>query len=221
MDLKKVSSELEEKLSDLFVELRSGISEREDSRSFGAMIEKRITDNWKSICSKLGYAALDRPGRRTIFDFAFQEGASLVGIDVKTKDLDSARYSDGGICAIGNLLKFLANDNGVFLIAEIGHNQSSERNDQRDIEYLRVTPFILLPQNAYRIENLGTGQVRLNYTINQIWDEIVWDRDIVRFYDLFVDLAIQHYRRVSRDAMRRIAALEEFRKNDYKHFTFA
>ena len=102
MDLKKVSSELEEKLSDLFVELRSGISEREDSRSFGAMIEKRITDNWKSICSK-----------------------------------------------------------------------------------------------------------------------VVWDRDIVRFYDLFVDLAIQHYRRVSRDAMRRIAALEEFRKNDYKHFTFA
>ena len=221
MELKRVSAELEEKLSELFVELRSGISEREDSRSFGAMIEKRITDNWNHICSELGYTALDRPGRRTIFDFAFQEAESLVGIDVKTKDLDSARYSDGGICAIGNLLKFLVNDHGNFLIAEIGHNQSSERNDRRDIEYIRVAPFILLPQNAYRIENLGTGQVRLNYTINQLWDEIVWDRDIIRFYDLFVDLAIQHYRRVGRDAMKRIAALEEFRKNGYKDFTFA
>lgn len=220
MDLKAVSGQIEEKLSGLFEELRSGISEREDSRSFGAMIEKKITDNWESVCSELGYTALDRPGRRTIFDFAFREADFIVGIDVKTKDLDLARYSDGGICAVGNLLKFLANDSGIFLIAEIGHNKSSERRDRRDIEYIRVAPFILLPQNSYRIENLGTGQVRLNYTINQIWDEIVWDRNITEFYDLFIDLAIQHYHRVSRDATRRIAALEEFKRNGYKHFTF-
>ena len=220
MDLKAVSDQVEGKLSDLFEELRSGISEREDSRAFGAMIEKRITDNWESICTDLGYTPLDRPGRRTIFDFAFQEAGHLVGIDVKTKDLDSTRYSDGGICAVGNLLKFLANDNGVFLIAEFGHNKSAERGDKRDIEYIRVAPFILLPQNAYRIENLGTGQVRLNYTVNQVWDEIAWDRDIKEFYDLFTDLAIVHYQRVSRDAMKRITALEDFRKNGYKHFTF-
>lgn len=60
MELKRVSAELEEKLSELFVELRSGISEREDSRSFGAMIEKRITDNRNHICSELGYTAWDR-----------------------------------------------------------------------------------------------------------------------------------------------------------------
>ena len=207
MDLKAVSDQIEGKLSDLFKELHSGISEREDSRAFGAMIEKRITDNWECICSELGYTALDRPGRRTIFDFAFQEAGLLIGIDVKTKDLDSTRYSDGGICAVGNLLKFLANDNGVFLIAEFGHNKSSERSNTRDIEYIRVVPFSMLPQDAYRIENLGTGQVRLNYTVNQVWDEITWDRDITEFYELFIDLAIRHYQRVSRDAMNRIASL--------------
>ncbi|MCO5067312.1 MAG: hypothetical protein M9910_01260 [Kiritimatiellae bacterium] len=216
-----MSRKLEDKLGDLFEEILSGISAREDSRAFGAMIETRITDNWDTICKDLGYTAIARPGRRTIFDFAFQEEDSLVGIDVKTKDLDSTKYSDGGICAVGNLLKFLANDKGVFLLAEFGHNKSSEQSDKRDIEYIRVAPFIMLPQNAYRIENLGTGQLRLNYTINQVWDEIAWDRDIKEFYNLFVDLAIQHYQRVSRDAMKRIAALEEFRKNGYKRFTFA
>ena len=50
----------------------------------------------------------------------------IVGIDVKTKDLDSKKYSDGGICAVGNLLKFLANDRGQFIIAELGHNQSAD-----------------------------------------------------------------------------------------------
>ena len=73
MDLQNISAEIEGKFCDLFEELRSGISAREDSRAFGAMIEKRITDNWQSICSELGYDALDRPGRRTIFDVALQK----------------------------------------------------------------------------------------------------------------------------------------------------
>ncbi len=220
MDQKHLSEQIEEKISGLFEELRSGMSEREDSRAFGAMIEKRITDNWETICDELGYPALDRPGRRTIFDFAFMDDDRVVGIDVKTKDLDSTAYSDGGICAVGNLLKYLANDHGTFLIAEFGHNKASDRTERRDIEYIRVAPFIMLPQNAYRIENLGTGQVRLNYTLNQIWDEIEWDREINDFYDLFIDLATTHYKRVSRDAMRRIEALEKFRANGYKNFSF-
>jgi|694.fasta_scaffold142442_2 hypothetical protein len=220
MDLKAVSQELENSLSSLFVELMSGIAEREDSRAFGAMVERRITDNWTAICENLGYGTLERPGRRTIYDFAFQTGSNIVGIDVKTKDLDSASYSDGGICAVGNLLKFLANDNGIFLVAEFGHNRSSDRSNARDIEYIRVAPFVMLPQNTYRIENLGTGQVRMNYTLNQVWDEIEWDRDIIEFYDLFIDLATQHYRRVSRDAIKRIEALETFKKNGYKNFSF-
>jgi len=216
----KLSQDIENKLSDLFEELRSGISEREDSRAFGAMIEKRITDNWMSICSDLGYTALPHPGRRTIYDFGLSVSEQLVGIDVKTKDLDSTKYSDGGICAVGNLLKFLANDKGTFLICEFGHNKASHKSNARDIEYIRVCPFIMLPQDAYRIENLGTGQVRLNYTINQVWDEIEWNREPSEFYDLFIDLAIQHYKRVSKDAMNRISALEAFRERGYENFSF-
>lgn len=221
MDLKEISSQIEDKLSEIFsVELTSGLAAREDSRAFGAMIEKKIADNWDQMCSDLGYPALERPGRRTIFDFALQFENRIIGIDVKTKDLDSTRYSDGGICAVGNLLKFLANDNGMFLIAEFGHNKLSSQSEKRDFVYIRVAPFILFPQDAYRIENLGTGQIRLNYTVNQVWEEIDWNRDITDFYDMFIDLAIQHYRRVSSDALRRIADLEAFRNNGYKHFSF-
>ena len=139
---------------------------------------------------------------------------------MKTKDLDSTRYSDGGICAVGNLLKFLANDGGTFLLAEFGHNKLSDQREKRDIVYIRVVPFTLLPRDAYRIENLGTGQVRLNYTVDQVWEEIDWNRDVTNFYDMFIDLAAQHYRRVSSDALNRIAALEVFRKNGYKDFSF-
>lgn len=220
MNQQQIAHEVEQKISSLFDELRSGMAEREDSRAFGAMIEKRITDNWDQICSDLGYTALQRPGRRTIFDFAFLTDNRIVGIDVKTKDLDSTRYSDGGICAVGNLLKYLANDKGVFLIAEFGHNKASDNSETRDLEYIKVAPFIMLPQNAYRIENLGTGQVRLNYTLNQVWDEIQWDREQNEFYDLFVDLAITHYTRVSRDALKRIEALHKFKENGYQHFSF-
>lgn len=221
MNLKTISQSLELQIEGLFAELKSGISAREDSRAFGAMIERRIKDNWGAICSKVGYEPVDAPGRRTIFDFGLKADGRIVGIDVKTKDLDSTSYSDGGICAVGNLLKFLANDKGVFLLAEFGHNQASENSDARDIEYIRVAPFIMLPANCYRIENLGTGQVRLNYTINQVWDEIEWDRDLNDFYNIFTDLAIQHYKRVSQDAAKRIRALEQFRSNGFDHFTFS
>lgn len=162
MDFEKISLTFEEKIGELFSELLSGISEREDSRAFGAMIEKKITENWKKICADLGHEPVEIPGRRTIFDFACKVNGQLFGFDVKTKDLDSNRYSDGGVCAVGNLLKYLANDKGIFMIVEFGHNQSGSEGNTRDIEYIRVAPFHLLPQDCYRIENLGTGQVRLN-----------------------------------------------------------
>ena len=75
--------------------------------------------------------------------------------------------------------------------------------------------------DAYRIENLGTGQVRLNYTINQVWDEIDWDRNMKAFYDHFTELAILHYHRVGRDALKRIDAINKFRENGYEYFTFS
>jgi hypothetical protein len=88
------------------------------------------------------------------------------------------------------------------------------------LEYIRVAPFVLLPQSSYRIENLGTGQVRLNYTINQVWDGIEWERDIKVFYDIFTDLAIKHYQRVGRDALKRAEAIEAFRQSGYARFAF-
>jgi len=220
VNLRELCQVLETELSKLVEELRSGIAAREDSRAFGAMIEHRITLNWDAICSRRGFVPVDLPGRRTIFDFGFKVDDRIVGIDVKTKDLDTTKYSDGGICAVGNLLKFLANDHGHFIIAEFGHNLSSAQTGTRDLEYIRVAPFTFLPVNAYRIENLGTGQVRLNYTINQVWEEIEWDRDIKKFYDYFTDLAIKHYERVGRDAAKRAQAIEEFRKNGYTKFQF-
>jgi len=220
MNFEQLSLAFEEKIGDLFAELRSGIAEREDSRAFGAMIEKRITENWTSICTALGYEPVEIPGRRTIFDFACKVNGQLFGFDVKTKDLDSNRYSDGGVCAVGNLLKYLANDKGIFVIVEFGHNQSGSKGNSRDIEYIRVAPFHLLPQDCYRIENLGTGQVRLNYTINQVWSEIDWQRTYPEFFSIFCDLALTHYRRVKADAEKRISSIEAFRNSDYAYFKF-
>lgn len=217
---KAISQKIESGLDLLFDELRSGLAAREDSRAFGAMIEKRIVSNWNSICKKLGYDPIELPGRRTIFDFACRIDGVLFGFDVKTKDLDTARYSDGGVCAVGNLLKYMANDKGVFMIVEFGHNEASTGKDARDIEYIRVAPFHTLPQDTYRIENLGTGQVRLNYTINQVWDEIEWERTFHNFFDIFSDLALTHYRRVKSDAEKRIGSINEFRRNKYATFKF-
>ncbi len=220
MNYKEISERIELEIESLFEELRSGISEREDSRAFGAMIEKRITENWGNVCSNLGYQVVDIPGRRTIFDFACNIQSRLFGFDVKTKDLDSTKYSDGGVCAVGNLLKFMANDKGVFMIVEFGHNKSTTKNSSRDIEYIRVAPFHCLPENTYRIENLGTGQVRLNYTINQVWDEIDWNRSYSDFFDIFCTLAITHYKRVKTDAEKRIKSIEQFKNSGYQIFRF-
>ena len=216
----QISEKIALEIEGLFEELRSGISAREDSRAFGAMIEKRITENWETVCSNLSYEAIELPGRRTIFDFACNIEKKLFGFDVKTKDLDSKSYSDGGVCAVGNLLKFLANDKGVFMIVEFGHDKSTTKNSSRDIEYIRVAPFHCLPENTYRIENLGTGQVRLNYTINQVWDEIDWNRSYNDFFDIFCELAITHYKRVSADAEKRIKSIEQFKDGGYQNFRF-
>lgn len=220
MDFKQISLQIEEKVSELFEELRSGISAREDSRAFGAMVEKRITENWKKICADFGYEPIDIPGRRTIFDFACRIEGRLFGFDVKTKDLDTVRYSDGGVCAVGNLLKYMANDKGIFMIVEFGHNKSGKENNTRDIEYIRVAPFHVLPRDTYRIENLGTGQVRLNYTMNQAWDEINWNRPYTKFFDIFCELAMTHYRRVKADAEKRIQSIVAFKKSNYENFRF-
>ncbi len=196
MNYKKISRTIEDKVTELFEELRSGISEREDSRAFGAMIEKRITQNWTKICNELGYEPLDIPGRRTIFDFACKVDGQLFGFDVKTKDFDTTSYSDGGVCAVGNLLKYMANDKGIFVIAEFGHNKSGTKNESRDIEYIRIAPFHTLPSNCYRIENLGTNKVIMIYSLNQVWEEIDWEYPLEKFIEEFSSRVAIHQKRV-------------------------
>lgn len=44
MNLQKIIHEFEKKIISLF---QNNLSEREDSRAFGAMVEKIIIDNWK------------------------------------------------------------------------------------------------------------------------------------------------------------------------------
>lgn len=70
MNYKDVSLDIEKQVDTLFKDLRSGIAAREDSRAFGAMIERRIGDSWETMCQKLGHVPEVLPGRRTIFDFA-------------------------------------------------------------------------------------------------------------------------------------------------------
>lgn len=80
MNLKQISAQIEEKLSEIFAEGRSsGLPAREDSRAFGAMVEEKIADNWDKICADLGYPPLERPGRKTLYDFAFQWEDATVG----------------------------------------------------------------------------------------------------------------------------------------------
>jgi hypothetical protein len=220
MQIRDFCLAMDTQLEVLFQDLCSGISAREDSRAFGAMIERRITDGWATICNNLGAEPVIAPGRRTIYDFGCKFEKVFYGFDVKTKDLDSTRYSDGGVCAIGNLLKFLANDAGIFTVVEFGHNSAKEGTDLRDLEYIKVAPFHLLPENAYRIENLGTGQVRLNYSINQLIEEVDWNRSLFGFFDIFTNLAISHYERVGRDAIKRANSMRKFRESGYARFNF-
>jgi hypothetical protein len=208
---------IESQLDNLFSDLRDGAPVREDSRAFGAMIEKRITDNWKEICKSVGSEPMQHPGRRTIYDFACTLDDQIFGFDVKTKDLDSSSYSDGGVCAVGNLFKFLANDSGIFIVVEVAHREA-EDNGKRRLEDIKVAPIHLLPNDTYRIENLGTGQVRLNYSITETQDRMNWDRSMHEFFEIFGDLAIKHYERVQRDANGRANSIKVFLSNGYQNF---
>ncbi len=186
---------------------------REDSRAFGAMLEKRILDAWPSICVAMNATALARPGRRTIYDFAMRHGGVLVGLEVKTKALDSRTYSDGGVCSVGNLIQFLVRDQACLMVAEIAHK--SDGNDGRIVAATNVAPIHLLPVSDLRLENLGKGQVRLNRPIHALWPDIVWDRTLPQFLDIFTDLAVAHYGRVGEVAAQRADAMRAFRAGGF------
>lgn len=202
----------------LFSDIESELDSREDSRAFGAMIERRTTDSWEDVCNRTNSEYIPPPGRRTIYDFASRYNNSFLGFDIKTKDLDSHRYSDGGVCAIANLIRFLANEKAIFVVVEFGHHKAQHNALLRKLSYIKLAPFHLLPADIYRIENLGTGQVRLNRTINEAFNEIDWNRHINVFFDIFVDLTIKHYERVGSTAEQRADAMRRFRDAGYNDF---
>lgn len=84
--------------------------EQPDSRAFGASIEDAVVPAWPEVCAAIGVDPLPRPGRRTIYDAALLMDGTLVGVDIRTKDLASGRYSDGGVCAVGNLLRWMVRE---------------------------------------------------------------------------------------------------------------
>ncbi len=183
------------------------MAEQPDSRAFGAYVEKLIKDEWESLCLQWGTSPRPHPGRRTIYDVSFESGSQIIGIDIKSKDLDTTRYSDGGICSISNLLRFLVRQKGAFLLSEFGYKIS--RGDV-SFEYVKTAPLQCLPLDIYRIENLGTGQVRLNETIEQAWNRIEWDRTEKNFLKHFSVLCLDHYRKVAGVANKRYRKIETF-----------
>jgi hypothetical protein len=197
-----------EQLDSHFAAIASrGLESQPDSRAVGAYAEQAIVDEWEEICAALGTKAHARPGRLTIYDASCSKGDQLIGIDIRTKDLDETRYADGGICSVANLLKLLLRDRGVLLIAEFSYREESNSIRFSDV---KTAPIHCLPLDGFRIENLGTGQVRLDKSVVLSYEEIEWERGINEFVQPFAGLAIEHYERVSAKADERAQSLRRF-----------
>ncbi len=86
------------------------------------MVEHRIKQHWGDIALAPVSCRWTCRDVRSIFDFGFKVEERIVGIDVKTKDLDSTKYSDGGSSARSAICSsFSLTTEGHFIIAEFGH----------------------------------------------------------------------------------------------------
>ncbi|MDR1818122.1 MAG: hypothetical protein LBR07_08170 [Puniceicoccales bacterium] len=217
LSIKELSLVVEAQIKTVFECKMTGLAPREDSRSFGGFIQKQITDNLAQICAGIGCEPEKLPGKKSLFDFAFRMNGRRVGVDIKTKDADKGAFSDGGICTVENVLKFLANENGIFLVAEIGHVRASTDSLLRDIKYIHVAPFIGFPFDSYRIANLGTGQIRSS-SLAVMLEKIEWERTCSEFCREFADKIEEHYKKVSRDANERLQKIKQFKENGYRNF---
>ncbi len=197
--------------------LRQGIEEiirdyplhtREDSRAFGASVEKIIKDRWPELCERLNLQSLEPGGRRTIYDVAFTYNRQNYGLDIRSKESEKGRYSDGGVCSLFNLLSLLEKQ-WMLLILEIEHLPDEQDKNIRKIKNLSVLPFHCLPEDIYRIENLGTGQIRFNYPLSKAYDRIEWDRCMDNFLDILLSRAKSHYNSVAKTAQERAQEVEQ------------
>jgi hypothetical protein len=195
---------LDQQLDDV---VRQGLDTQPDSRSVGGHVEKAVLDRWPAICEQLGVEPHKRPGRRTIYDASFTREGDHVGVDIRTKDLDETRYADGGICSVANLLRLLVRDGGALLVSEFGYREVGRR---LEFDRVRTAPIHMLPLEIFRIENLGTGQVRLDGSIVNSYESIDWARPVQDFAHPFAELAIAHYARVSAKADERADSLQRY-----------
>lgn len=192
------------------------VEELPDSRSVGGKIEHYVQYNWQKFCGSWNVKKNELPGARSLYDISFNKDNDFFGINIKTKNLESDKYSDGGIGAVSNLLRFYTKESGVFLITEFGYKLIK---NNYEFSYVRTVPFHSLPLDTYRIENLGTGQIRLNKSIKEIYDNIDWNRSITEFYDHFSILAMNHYDKVANKANDRKKAIKSFIDSKYKKIT--
>ena len=100
---------------------------------------------------------------------------------------------------------------GGILFGNMGDRYREERG-RIEFAYARSVPLHCMPLDAFRIENLGTGQVRLDKTVGNASDELDWDRPVDEFLRVFADLAIAHYERVERVARERADSLAAFKE---------
>jgi len=100
----------------------------------------------------------------------------------------------GGICSIDNLLKFLKDGNNLFIIKVFYSNYI--------IVNIKVFSILDVPLSSIRIENLGTGQVRLD-NFNYLEK-----KSLVNFLKGFYEICIDHYRKVQKTAKERELKIE-------------
>ena len=115
-------------------------------------------------------------------------------------------------CSVGNLIRFCL-DGRNFFISEFGYEV---KDGSAAFAYVHTAPFHSLPESLYRIENLGTGQVRLNESLEACWDSVAWDRPLPDFLETFCKLAVAHHENVSAVARRRSALPAEFIESGFK-----
>src|SRR5688500_584769 len=118
-DFQALCGRIDESLATL-VEKRD-FPEQADARAFGGYVEHAVLVEWTDLCRDWKVVPRTHPGRRTIYDASFEVDDSLVGVDFRTKDLADDRYSDGGLCAVGNLLRFMVRERATLLITEFGY----------------------------------------------------------------------------------------------------
>jgi hypothetical protein len=106
----------------------------------------------------------------------------------------------------------MVTDRATLLITELGY--TIERG-VAVFTHVATAPIHAFPIEAYRIENLGTGQLRLNASVHACMADIAWERTFVEFFGAFAQLSISHYERVQERAAQRIEAIEAFLASDF------